>query len=257
MSNRVSKLIVACLGLDVRLQACLARLRADTDGEALHDLRIALRRLRSLLRPLREVEAVAAVDQAAAALSRLSSPLRDLEVMLAELERCGRSQLLAPRRLRWREGVASLLAAPQLLELQRALEDFPANLREQQRAGQLKALDKRIRRYLHKQERALRKALADPEHDRHRLRLLIKRLRYAVEVYPQLSPLDAQLPVRLKLAQAALGDWHDRWQWLLRVADEADLAAMEATWRKELLQTEQLADQALDQLRQYCRHSGR
>lgn len=255
MSNRVNKLIRACLGTEVRLQACLARLRANTDGEALHDLRIALRRLRSLLRPLREVEVVAAVDRAAAALGRLSSPLRDLEVMLAELERRDRSELLAARRLRWREGVATLLVAPQLWELQRALEDFPAELREQQRAGQLKALDKRIRRYLPKQERALRKALADPAHDRHRLRLLIKRLRYAAEVYPQLSPLDARLPVRLKLAQAALGDWHDRWQWLLRAADEAELAAMEATWREELVQTEKLADQALEQLRQCCRHS--
>ena len=45
----------------VRLYACLARLREQTDAEALHDLRITLRRLRSLLRPLRREPLCAAV----------------------------------------------------------------------------------------------------------------------------------------------------------------------------------------------------
>lgn len=50
MLNHVVGQIVA---LQVRLLACRERLAADTDSEALHDLRTTLRRLRSLLRPLR------------------------------------------------------------------------------------------------------------------------------------------------------------------------------------------------------------
>src|SRR5690606_24366742 len=95
MSNRVDSLIASGLGLEVRQQACLARLRADTDSEALHDLRIALRRLRSLLRPLRKLESVAELDRAAQAVGRLSSPMRDAEVLHAELSRRGQAQLLA------------------------------------------------------------------------------------------------------------------------------------------------------------------
>src|SRR5690606_5538936 len=52
MSRFEGGLLRQVLGLQVRLYACCARLSAGTDSEALHDLRIALRRLASLLRPL-------------------------------------------------------------------------------------------------------------------------------------------------------------------------------------------------------------
>ena len=53
------------LRIQVRLFACRERLVAATDDEALHDLRIALRQLRSLLRPLCAIAACA--DQKAGA----------------------------------------------------------------------------------------------------------------------------------------------------------------------------------------------
>lgn len=250
MSRTTDKLIAASLGLEVRLLACQARLLAGTDDEALHDLRITVRRLRSLLRPLRRIGAVAELDQAAAALGRLSSPLRDIEVLLVELQRHGCVVLMQRYQSRWREGVAQLLAAPPLDALAQALEQFPEQLREQQCAGQLKAPGRRIRRRLQKQQDRLCEALADPAHDRHRVRLLIKRLRYAIEAYPWLAPVDKRVTAQLKSAQGALGDWHDRWQWLLRLADEPDLAILEASWRDELAQAEQRADQALQALAQ-------
>lgn len=52
MSAMVDHVVSQILALQVRLLACRERLAADTDSEALHDLRIAVRRLRSLLRPL-------------------------------------------------------------------------------------------------------------------------------------------------------------------------------------------------------------
>ena len=75
--------------------------------------------------------------------------------------------------------------------------------------------------------RTLRKALADPAHDRHRLRLLIKRARYGDEAYPQLDHAGKKLQRLLKKAQSDLGDWHDRLQWLLQDA-QARLAARRA-----------------------------
>src|SRR3990167_9711488 len=75
--------------LQVSLYACRERLLAATDPEALHDLRIALRKLRSLLRPLRGVPACDALQKQAAELGRISGPLRDLEVLLAHLQGLG------------------------------------------------------------------------------------------------------------------------------------------------------------------------
>lgn len=69
-------------------------------------------------------------------------------------------------------------------------------------------------------------------HDRHRLRLLIKRVRYAIEAYPELDRLPAAAMARLKAAQSALGDWHDCWQWLARVEHEPDLLPCVAVWQQ-------------------------
>nr|WP_242070876.1 MULTISPECIES: CHAD domain-containing protein [Pseudomonas] len=48
---------------------------ARTDSEALHDLRIAVRRIRSLLRPMRALSEVAALNFAAAGVGRLTRRL--------------------------------------------------------------------------------------------------------------------------------------------------------------------------------------
>lgn len=58
MSGFVSNLRSEVLRLQVALYACRERLQAQTDGEALHDLRVCLRRLRSLLKPSRVLLAV-------------------------------------------------------------------------------------------------------------------------------------------------------------------------------------------------------
>lgn len=87
MSDFIEHCLGRVLALQVRLYACQARLADCTDTEALHDLRIALRQLRSLLRPLRGFPAVDVLEQGAAVLGRLSGPLRDREVLVAELAR--------------------------------------------------------------------------------------------------------------------------------------------------------------------------
>jgi CHAD domain-containing protein len=97
-----------------------------------------------------------------------------------------------------------------------ALDEWPQQWREAAGSAELRGLHRLIGKRLLKDRQRLLQALHDPAHDRHRLRLLVKRLRYAAEAYPQLSELSGRTRMRLKQAQSALGDWHDHWQWLLR-----------------------------------------
>ena len=245
MAALIDDLPAQVLRAQVRLYACCARLNAATDGEALHDLRIALRTLRSLLKPVAEWATCAALQQRAAELGRLSGPLRDLEVLLAELRRRGAHSQLQARQAQLRQGYSALLASRQLQALFIAFDDFPARWYQAAAQGQLKGMGKRIGKRLAKQQRRLLAALADPAHDRHQLRLLIKRVRYGAEAYPQLARLPRSHHGQLKAAQSALGDWHDHLQWLARAEAEADLAPYVESWQIALRAAEQRADQAL------------
>lgn len=239
------------IALQVRLFACMARLQAGTDGEALHDLRIALRRLRSLLRPLRREPLCFALEQAAAGVGNASSPLRDLEVLADELQARGQAQAAWRRREQLVSGYADLLQGLALKRLLVLLDQWPEDQRQVQRSGEWQTGSKAVPRYLRKQRRSLAQALRDPAHDRHRLRLLIKRLRYCSEAWPQWALEDNAELRALRNAQSALGDWHDHWQWLQRLRDEADLQPCAAYWQERLRQAEALADQALQVLQEY------
>lgn len=236
------------IGLQVRLYACCARMQAHTDDEALHDLRIAVRRLRSLLRPLRKDPCCAALDQAAAALGKASGPLRDLEVLAGELSRRGQAEA-AQRRLAERMyGYAQLLAGVPLQRLLIRLDDWPQDCRDARRSGQWRANARRVERSLARQARKLGAALRTPEHDRHRLRLLIKRLRYCAEAWSDHCALSRAALSDLQKAQSALGDWHDHLQWLMRAQGEADLTPCVAAWQHCLASAEQLAEERLQAL---------
>lgn len=247
-TTMLDHVVTQILTLQVRLLACRERLAADTDSEALHDLRISLRRLRSLLRPLRGLPGVEQLEDAAQSLGTLTTPLRDREVLAAELIRRG---VVEPgqRRLEGRgRTFASVAASPQLSRVLAILDAFPLFLRAAGREGLAKSLDRRIDKRLVKQWRELRGALDDPAHDRHRLRLLIKRTRYGDEAYPQLKHAGTKLQGLLKQAQGDLGDWHDRLQWLLQAREHADLGPCKAQWEQELREAERQSDVTLDAL---------
>ncbi|QNH04552.1 CHAD domain-containing protein [Pseudomonas sp. B11D7D] len=245
MSNFIEHCLERVLALQVRLYACQARLADCTDTEALHDLRIALRQLRSLLRPLRGLQAVDALEQGAAVLGRLSGPLRDREVLVAELARMGLAHLAPADEAQRAAGYAAIARSRELAELMALLDGWPANWYEATRQGQLKSVNKRIRRRLQRQQRQLASALRDPEHDRHRLRLLIKRVRYAAETYPAQSRLNKAAQLRLKRAQSALGDWHDHLQWLAQAEAHESLRPCRPLWLQAQLAAERRADDAL------------
>ncbi|HGM5581270.1 TPA: CHAD domain-containing protein [Pseudomonas putida] len=249
MSAMLDHVIAQVLGLQVRLMACRERLAADTDSEALHDLRTSLRRLRSLLRPLRDLPGVEQLEEAAKSLGTLTTPLRDREVLAAQLIHAGYEEA-GQRRLQGRAATfAGVAVSAQLTRVLAILDSFPLFLRASHREGLAHDLDARIDKRLHKQWRKLEAAIDDPAHDRHRLRLLIKRVRYGDEAYPQLGHAGKKLQRLLKKAQGDLGDWHDRLQWLLQVPSQADLAPCKRAWEAELQRAEGQADVTLEALR--------
>jgi len=253
MTALANRLIARFITLEVALLATGARLAAGTDAEALHDLRIVVRRLRSLLRPLRGLPGVDSLEAATTEVGGLSSPLRDLEVLVSELERHGLDRLAVVRRRILQQGYQDLLAGSALTHLQQCLTQWPGLLREVEREGLLKGMEKKLHRRLLRQQQALQAALADPAHDRHRLRLLVKRVRYAAEVWPQQLSVP---PAALRAAQSALGDWHDHLQWCLRAEAEADLQPCLARWQRELAAAEVEADAVLLQLQEALEVAG-
>lgn len=245
MSAMLDHVVAQIVALQVRLLACRERLAADTDSEALHDLRIGVRRLRSLLRPLRGLPGVEQLEDAAKALGTLTTPLRDREVLAGELARRGLVDA-AQRRLQGRAATfAGVAGSAQLGRVLAILDAFPLFLRAAGREGLAKSLGKRVDKRLVKQWRKLLEALQDPAHDRHRLRLLIKRVRYGDQAYPQLEHAGTKLQRLLKQAQGDLGDWHDRLQWLLQARDHADLAPCKIDWERELHAAQAQSDTAL------------
>ncbi len=92
----IADIVTQIRRLESALNEALLRLQQAQDTEALHDLRVCLRRIRSLLRPLRGCPGATRLDRAAAELGKLTTPLRDLEVLIVEL---------AHHRLDWQANV--------------------------------------------------------------------------------------------------------------------------------------------------------
>ncbi|TWR92479.1 CHAD domain-containing protein [Pseudomonas saxonica] len=252
MAELADRIIENVVRLEVKLLACQARLQAETDPEALHDLRTTVRRLRSLLRPLRGLPGVVQLEMAASQVGSYTTPWRDLEVLAAYLQEHDQP-LLAARRREQLAGIYPTVAdSVQLAQLLMIVDVFPRFIRAAEREGLLRGLRQRIEKVLEKQWLTLEKALNDPGHDRHRVRLLIKRVRYGAEAYPQLNELSARVLSRLKQAQQALGEWHDAWQWLVQAEQKPDLQPCVEQWRAALVRGEKRADRALVKLSAAC-----
>lgn len=244
----VDSIVAQLLRCQVDLWEIQARLQAETDSEALHDLRIQLRRLRTLLRPLRKHPGIAPLYAAAAELGQLTTPWRDLEVLIAHLQSQGLRHASAVREVALQAAYTTLRDGQVLAPLLGLLDNSPATLRTAAEQGQLPGSKKYIRKYLHEQRKQLQVTLADPHCDRHHLRLLTKRVRYSNEMYAQWSTESAATMAALKALQSALGDWHDLYQWCKQASSAVDLQPLQAYWQLRANQALAAADVPLRRL---------
>jgi CHAD domain-containing protein len=260
------KLRAAIASLQTQLDSSKTALMTG-DAEALHSLRVTLRQLCSLLKPLAALPDFGAPYAHARELARATSPLRDEEVLCTELA------LLAPALAARRQqaldaAYRGLHDSPVLAQCMLALGEFLATAPFPDKATLKSTLAHALRHWQRQLHHALQEqaALAERARDdsdlpareaaelhKHRLRLLIKRLRYSLAVWQKSSPRTRRLLKALRKCQDSLGDWHDRIVWLERSREEADLLPFVATWEAEKQLHAVWADAQLAQLQKPLR----
>jgi CHAD domain-containing protein len=230
--------VVALKYLD---EAVAARQRMGQDAEALHDLRVALRRFRSTLRAWRFV------------LGRLrgrrrrelrkildaTSDARDAEVLLTLFadEQLSGGPLIADLERRKAEGYALVLKRLDDFDrlearLRRGLARVELDLLHPHKLAH--ALGERMDEHADDVEDDLFELRAPAQmEEAHAARIASKRLRYLIEPYKD-EPAVGKLVQRLKALQDVLGDLHDTH---LAMAEAAQLADVHArlTRRQERL----------------------
>lgn len=200
--------------------------RAGNDPEAVHDMRVAIRRLRAAVRafkpgfpkPLRRT-----LKDELAWLAQVLGDVRDIDVQLVHLSkqkqaRRGvtleplRRHLLAQRKRR-RAPLKAALNAPRYTQLLAALDAFAITAVE--RDDSVKPVARRGRRALRKSLRRLmrdgRRAMADPTPEPlHALRISAKRVRYLLEFLKEMTGRPGlRLTKALVELQDTLGMQHD------------------------------------------------
>ncbi|WP_274610035.1 MULTISPECIES: CHAD domain-containing protein [Gammaproteobacteria] len=210
---------------------------------ALHDLTIAVRKIRSLLRPLRNLPEVVALNQAAAEVGKATTLTRDLEVIIGELQKMGYLRQAMSRSATLTEHFRKIAGNPVLDKLFGELDRWPELFRTAERAGELTDVKRQIQKALKKRINQLIAGLRDKHFDRHELRIIVKNARYLTDAFPALSPLKAKSRAQLKSVQASLGSWHDHHQWCLRAEAEPDLLEIAPYW--EVVSEQALTDAEL------------
>jgi CHAD domain-containing protein len=207
------------------LRSCAAQVRGQ-DVDALHDMRVASRRLRVALREaaaLLPAEVGATLHETVSGITRALGHAREVDVMILMLEEYlqdaygpwKRAVEHATSELRAVRGEAQaecLLALErispehfdgpleQVLRTLRAMPDTPVPGLE---AGLLRRLARVRKTYRDWCERG-------EENDLHRTRVAVKKLRYAAEFYaPAYGAEMGEFIADVKHAQELLGDWRD------------------------------------------------
>ena len=223
--------VVALSYLD-QAAAARPRLKDEDDAEALHDFRVALRRLRSWLRAYDDLLKDSVPRKLARRLKRLAGatgPGRDAEVQLEWLR--GRSSHLSPQQ---RQGLAWIVArlhgrmrdayGDLQKEIERDFPDLDGDLRRKLSVYRTQVflgpgsppstLGKVTAPILRVQVDDLEVHLAqveqaDDKEQAHRARISAKRVRYLLEPFAEDLPEAGPVIKRFKALQDVLGDLHD------------------------------------------------
>ena len=206
-----------------RLAETMPRVRHRADGEAIHDMRVALRKLRVVLKVARPILGryhVDAIRQAFTRVHRASGALRDEEVLretLADLDvssaeldawmarRAVREEALR-RLVEHRLRAGDLRRPMRLLDRALALPVDPGKRPTLPLIPYARKIVDRARREVD----GLRDVGVDDVAGLHALRIAYKRLRYSIETFTDALPLDvAALAEPATRFQKRLGDIHD------------------------------------------------
>lgn len=209
-------------GLDRRLEEVAPRVLArERDDAAVHDLRVALRRMRTVLEIGRDVLGPFHADEVRRALrdvQRATGDLRDEEVLLALVASLGVegadvTAWLDGRHRRERRLRGALVRLLQSGALGEGRHLLSALLAFRIRPSRDKRAHKYARRAVERARREVerrRGARPDDPEALHELRIAYKRLRYTVETFTDVLPEDlATLAHGAARMQSRLGDLHD------------------------------------------------
>ena len=189
--------------------------------ERVHDLRVAIRRLRGAVRLFGKGKPVRRAEEELRSFQTALGTLRDLQVQLSRLTRLGRklppeeaAVVLQVRTTLNQTRASSVDAAREALGRwakrgPRALAELEG-LRPKGKLGGHR-LRKRLVRQLEEVEERAQSALADPGPlPMHQLRITVKRFRYALEfLEPAMPEETAEIRAEMVPLQTALGELHD------------------------------------------------
>ena len=205
---------------DAALIAAVPRVTDSADDEAIHDLRVAIRRLRTLLkmaRPLFGRWHSDAVRAAFAEVMRATGDLRDEEVLEETLEGVSVHPAfeawLGGRTARERKLRRNVLVRIERGDLDRARLMLKALLVFPFDPARHLDLSKFARRTVERARRTVEKGRDVPPEDTsglHNLRISYKELRYSIELLSEALPLDARAMLEPAVVfQKRLGEIHD------------------------------------------------
>jgi CHAD domain-containing protein len=206
--------------LDHALVTAIPRVVESADDEAIHDLRVAIRRLRTLLkmaRPLFGRWHADAVRKAFAEVMRATGDLRDEEVLEETLEDVSDhpafATWLSARAARERKLRRNVLVRIERGDLDRARLMLKALLVFPFDPERNEDLSKFARRTVERARRVVEKGRDVPPEDTiglHNLRISYKELRYSIELLSEALPLDARAMLDPAVVfQKRLGEIHD------------------------------------------------
>ena len=207
---------------NARLEELGQRTLASGDGEAVHDLRVAIRRTRTLLDLGRDIFGRFRVDEVRRALGdvqRATGALRDEEVLLElalslvmkrqDIRAWVEARKRRERRLR--TAVRHVVRTGQLQSARRLLDALLAFRVKPTRDRRLDKFAQRALLQAEKEVARRRRACANDAPTLHRLRIAYKHLRYRAETFADILPPDVAAPIVRACTrfQSLLGDVHD------------------------------------------------
>jgi|GEM_PF-655565 len=206
--------------LDGALIAAIPRVVESSDDEAIHDLRVAIRRLRTMLkmaRPLFGRWHADVVRKAFADVMKATGDLRDEEVLEETLDGLSDDPAfktwLEARSARERKLRRAVIARIERGELDRARLMLKALLVFPFDPARDMELSKFARRTVERARRTVEKGRDVPPEDMlglHQLRISYKELRYSIELLADALPLDARAMLEPAVVfQKRLGEIHD------------------------------------------------